>query len=157
MIELLVVVAIIGVLAAVVLAALNGARGKGADSAIKANLAAARSQAQLVYESNGTVFTGVCTNGVVGATGVQGIGALVAAAAKTSNSSYTAPYYFTWAAAHGLAPYTAVCQDSNTAWAAEVPLKTAGQFWCVDSDGTSRQTTAVAGNGLSAANDFSCF
>lgn len=162
LIELLVVVAIIGLLAGVVLVALNSARGKGADSAIKANLTSARSQAQLVYEANNATFTGVCTNGVVGATTVQGIGALVAAAAKASNSAYAAPYYGVWVAAHGLSPYTAVCQDSNAAWVAEVPLKTANHFWCVDSDGTSKESTGplVAdpdGAGpLTGANDFAC-
>ena len=51
LIELLVVVAIIGILASVVLASLNSARSKGADAAIKANLANIRAQAQLVYDS----------------------------------------------------------------------------------------------------------
>ncbi len=59
LIELLVVVAIIGILASVVLASLNSARGKGGDSAVKANLANIRSQAELVYSNQGCYGDGV--------------------------------------------------------------------------------------------------
>ncbi|MFT5037268.1 MAG: prepilin-type N-terminal cleavage/methylation domain-containing protein, partial [Candidatus Azotimanducaceae bacterium] len=51
LIELLVVIAIIGILASVVLASLNTARDKGADAAIKSNLANTRAQAEIVYDS----------------------------------------------------------------------------------------------------------
>ena len=159
LIELLVVVAIIGLLATVVLASLNSARGKGADAAIKANLSSARSQAELVYEFNNSSYAGVCTNGVVGATGIRGIGAQVAAAARAANSSYASPYYGPWTGdfTHGANPFSAVCNDGAAGWAAEVPLKTAGQFWCVDSNGNSKSTIGAlitsAGGG---ASDFLC-
>jgi prepilin-type N-terminal cleavage/methylation domain-containing protein len=60
LIELLVVIAIIGILSSVVLASLNTARGKGADAAIKANLANARAQAELYYDTEGD-YADVCT------------------------------------------------------------------------------------------------
>ena len=53
LVEILVVVAIIGALAAVVSAALNTARDRGTNAAIKANLAAIRTQAELFYAVNG--------------------------------------------------------------------------------------------------------
>lgn len=53
LIELLVVIAIIGILASVILASLNSARTKGNDAAIKSNLANARIQAELFYDTNG--------------------------------------------------------------------------------------------------------
>src|SRR5574344_1835843 len=63
LIELLVVIAIIGILASVVLASLNSARAKGADAAIKSNLANARAQAELYYDSNNASYDGVCDAG----------------------------------------------------------------------------------------------
>ena len=61
LIELLVVISIIGVLSAVVLAFLNGARGSGADAAVKSNLQSIRSQAEIVY-SNDNSYTNICTD-----------------------------------------------------------------------------------------------
>ncbi|MBI5139276.1 type II secretion system protein, partial [Candidatus Nomurabacteria bacterium] len=53
LIELLVVVAIIGILASVVIASPNTARNKGANAAIKANLANIRAQAEIQYDTMG--------------------------------------------------------------------------------------------------------
>ncbi len=127
LIELLVVVAIIGILASVVLASLNTARAKGADAAIKANLANIRAQAEIVYDGNvpngytGTPAGPVCTNSVVAA---------ALAAAGTSSGT------------------TAVCNNAVAAWAASVALKTnAAQFWCVDWQGNSfMRVTALGAN-----------
>ena len=153
LIELLVVVAIVGVLASVVLAALNSARSKGAEAAVKANLANARNQAELVYEFNNSSYAGVCTNGLVGSTGIQGIGAQVLAAAKaTGYATYGIDTPTT-----GILPYSATCNQSANAWAAEVPLSSSapapGRFWCVDNSGKSKET---AGRSLTASNDWTC-
>jgi len=123
LIELLVVIAIIGILASVVLASLNSARAKGADAATKANLANARAQAELYYDTNGN-YTLVCT-------GAGGIAANVAAAATSS----------------GVA---AVCADDDSTWAASATLKqtnvagsgTGTDYWCVDSAGASKAIDA---------------
>ncbi len=64
LIELLVVVAIIGILASVVLASLNSARNKGADASVKANLANIRTQAVMVYDTDGD-YDAVCTDGTI--------------------------------------------------------------------------------------------
>jgi len=61
LIELLVVVAIIGILASVVLASLNTARSKGANAAVKANLANLRAQGAIFYDA-GNTYVGVCAD-----------------------------------------------------------------------------------------------
>ena len=70
LIELLVVVAIIGILASVVLASLNTARSKGADAAVKANLANLRAQAEINYDTNSCYSTSACTSSTPAATAV---------------------------------------------------------------------------------------
>lgn len=124
LIELLVVVAIIGILASVVLASLNTARSKGADAAVKANLANVRAQAELVYDGAGNYLT-VCSN------------TTIAAALTAANS-----------ASGG----TAVCNVTATtgaAWAISSPLKSSGH-WCVDSTGASHGIASAIGAGVVA-------
>jgi prepilin-type N-terminal cleavage/methylation domain-containing protein len=120
LIELLVVVAIIGILASVVLASLNTARAKGADAAIKANLANTRAQAALYYDAQTptNTYAGVCL-------------------ATTANNGISA----------GVAAATAVCNDALTGYAAEAPLKSVtGSYFCVDATGTAKTvTTALSG------------
>ena len=126
LIELLVVVAIIGILASVVLASLNTARAKGADAAIKANLANIRAQAELVYDgATPNSYATVCANANV-------VAALTAALTAAGSASTVAD----------------VCNNAAGAWAAAVPLKTLStNYWCVDSLGTSAlRTTALSTN-----------
>ena len=116
LIELLVVVAIIGILASVVLASLNTARAKGADAAVKANLANMRAQAELFYDI-GSTYTGVCADANMAK-------AQAAAVLAGGNGG--------------------VCTASATAWAGWAGLKSSGG-WCVDSTGTSKSTAAGLG------------
>ena len=146
LIELLVVIAIIGILASVVLASLNTARAKGADAAIKANLANIRAQAELVYDSEGCYNDGnddTCTfaavtacNGTSGIFGNTTVDAAVDAAAAASG-------------------FAATCRQAlnGGAWAVSAQLKqtdvvgtgSGTDHWCVDSTGASKAITdAVA-------------
>lgn len=137
LIELLVVIAIIGVLASVVLASLNTARSKGADAAVKANLANARAQAELFYDANTNSYAGVCGTTAVG--GVKTINESVLAAAKAVG--------LTSVAVNGTGTTTtSTCNASATAWAAEVPLK-AGGLYCVDSTGKAASAATSIGAG----------
>ncbi len=133
LIELLVVVAIIGILASVVLASLNSARTKGTDAAIKANLANARGQAEIFYDTttlgNGT-YTGVCAVG----TGTINANVLAASTASGTGTPVVDGSLQTTA--------TANCYATATAWAASVKLKAAG-YHCVDSAGASKTVTTA--------------
>ncbi len=141
LIELLVVVAIIGILTSVILASSSDSRAKGVDAGIKSNLRNAMAQAEVFYATNSVsinTYTNVCSSGQVG--GVFGIGTYVLTAAKLKNLSS-----FTTNGTGSLT--TATCNDSATAWAAEVPLSASGQMWCVDSTGSARQETSSIGSG----------
>ena len=143
LLELLVVVAIIGILAAVILTNSSTARNKGNDAGVKSNLSTARNQGEIFYNTNTespNSYTGVCTNGVVG--GAQAVGVQVLAAAKAVRlSSYAINTTGTLT--------TATCNENPLAWAAEVPLTTAGLMWCTDSTSISKQTSTSIGNNYS--------
>lgn len=140
LIELLVVIAIIGVLSAVVLASLNTARNKGTDAAIKSNLAGARAEAEIFYDTAKS-YDGVCA-----LTGTNIIGDSVSAADKAYDNS--AP---TYADATAASAGNGQCHDSSSGWAAMVSLKdtVSGAYYCVDSTGTAEPTgTALAANAM---------
>ncbi len=144
LIELLVVIAIIALLSSVVLASLNSARNKGADAAIKSNLANARAQAEIFYDANGSSYMGtintatdVC-NTAASVNGVKGIYPNVLAAIQVSQGSGGALVAEN-AVETGT---TASCNPASGTWVAQAPLKSAG-FWCVDSTGASVPEAAV--------------
>ena len=124
LIELLVVIAIIGILASVVLASLNSARAKGADAAIKSNLANIRAQAEIVYDdATPNSYATVCDNSII-------TNAITSALSAAGDSGTVATR----------------CGDDVTVWAAWVTLKTdATKAWCVDSTGASRRVATPAG------------
>ncbi len=141
LIELLVVIAIIGILSSVVLASLNTARAKGADAAIKSNLANIRAQSEIMYDSvSPNSYVGLCTNPVVAA---QTAGAANALGGTVINVLATA----------GTAT-TVVCHvdGTNQIWAISSGLKQTTpnqQYQCVDSTGKSSQTgTPLGGNAV---------
>jgi prepilin-type N-terminal cleavage/methylation domain-containing protein len=140
LIELLVVIAIIGILSSVVLASLNTARNKGTDASIKSNLANARAEAEIFYDTAQN-YTGVCAT-----TGTNVIGDSVNAADVAFDGAAPAYALTTAAAATG-----GQCHETATAWAAAVPLKTSAgaTFYCVDSTGKAA-TVASLGASVTA-------
>ncbi len=141
LIELLVVIAIIGILSSIVLASLNTARGKGADAAIKANLANARAEAEIFYDT-GATYEGVCA-----LTGTNVIGDNMAAVAAVTGGTYAAGDTVNVSAT------VPACHDSATGWAAASAMKTTSTGWCVDSTGVSASSTITV---LDTDNDVTC-
>ena len=113
LIELLVVIAIIGILSSVVLVSLNTARNKGADAAVKAQLAQIRSQAEIVYDgASPNSYDGVCADTTIIA---------AVAAAGTAGGG------------------TANCQDDGNEWVVGSPYKgSTTDWWCVDYKGSAK-------------------
>jgi len=141
LIELLVVIAIIGVLASVVLASLNSARNKGADAAIRSNLANLRAQAEIYFDTNGNYGT----NG----TAVSGTTSTACSTANTVFSPAAVPSLnqgIVSATSSSSSTWNATCTMpiNGTSWAVSVPLKAGGSSWCVDSSGASKTGTAQA-------------
>ncbi len=140
LIELLVVVAIIGILASVVLASLNTARSKGANAAIKANLANIRAQAELVYDASSPNGYGTASNVSSCASPTAGsIFATTTPATTVVNNAVNAAI-----ASSGGASF---CGSTTSAWVASVQLKVAegsNNYWCVDSTGVSTGKATVA-------------
>ena len=147
LIEIVVVVAIIGVLTTIILASLNKARTGGVDGAVKSNMRNALNQAEIAYgtrTANKDSYTSICTNGILPSeTTVRGIGSMVLSAAKANGISSFA--------SNGTGTgTTATCNNTvATAYAAEVPLSGSTNaspvMWCIDSTGKNKQTSASIG------------
>ncbi len=126
LIELLVVIAVIAVLSAIVLAALNSARVRSNDAAVKSNLDGIRPQAEALYDRDNN-YDAVC--GANSVTQDTTIHSAIAAANSSSGA-------------------TAVCGMPSSgdalAWAVSSRLKSSG-YWCVDSTGTAKsESSAIA-------------
>ncbi len=121
LIELMVVIAIIGLLSTIVLAMLSNARNKGVDTKVKATLSNARSRAELYATNNNNTYGGIvnnnCNLGMFNDT--------------TSGVDQTL---------EGLSggATTATCFSTNNAYAISAPLPGVGGHWCVDSVGTPK-------------------
>ena len=142
LIELLVVVAIIGILASVVLASLNTARAKGADAAIKANLANTRGQAEIIYDSNTpNSYSGLCGNTII----LNQMNAAANALGGTVVPTLTTAGTATSVVCHVL--------GDSSAWAISSGTKvTPANSYCVDSTGASMTVTGA----FLAASDVTC-
>lgn len=135
LIELLVVIAIIGILSSVVLASLNTARGKANDAKVKAQLRGMRASAEIYYDNVGGYTASTMAAAALPCTGAM----FVDVNSKMFNYTGTAS---AWPANTTLS-----CQATAGAYAVSASLSTSGQYWCVDSSGTSKLNGAHLASG----------
>ncbi len=131
LIELLMVVAIIAILTAITVTALNTSRSRGSDGAIKKQIIEARSQAELYYTNNGGNYTNLCSSGT------NNINAMLTKLATLSATTL---------AINSGAVQTATtlnCNTSATGYAVSVKLKepTTTTYLCIDSANATKRTT----------------
>ena len=140
LIELLIVVAIIGMLSAVVLSSLGGARAKAANAKKKAELSQLRAQAEIYADSNTANSNMYSTS--------------ASSAASTSctaaNTVFADPKF-----ASIITSVTGTICDittGGTSWAVYAPLTGDATHtgWCVDSQGDSKGLTGAAPSTISA-------
>lgn len=135
LIELLIVIAVIGILIAVVVASLRNAKTKGEDAAAKRDLSTIRTQANLYYTNTGNSY-----------------GALTAAC---NSGMYSADTTIAAAVTHATSTSSAIaCNTGPTdqIFAAAVTLKTGSGYYCVDSMNAGKTiSTSVATSGLVGA------
>ncbi len=143
LIELMVVIAIIGILSALVLASLGTSRNRGNDGAIKSDLHTVGSQAEVFSASNNFTYAG--GTGVVSPS--TACPALQATNAGANYGLMGDSQFFKAVSAANGANGSGYCAYINTAnsWAVAVQLnddpKTA---WCIDLSGTGKQISDVA-------------
>ena len=129
LIEVLVVIAIIGILAGVIVASLGDARQGGQDSAIKQGMSSVRNDSAIFYNDNNFSYDDFC----IYAATVPKLDSL-----KISSSAANAVSSNIGAASNGT---TVTCHANAEGFALAVPLNNPSDpdkpLWCVDSAGFS--------------------
>jgi len=123
LIEMLVVIAIIGILAGMILVALGGMRAKAKDSRIIAEMGQLRNAAPLYYADNGNSFNGLGCS--VANPNISALCTDIAAQGGITPSDEVTPTYG-----------VDIITDNDQVYCAEVKLNS-GKYWCVDSQGRS--------------------
>lgn len=128
LVELMVVIAIIGVMSAVIMTNLNSARGKTANTTIKSNLNSIRAQSLIFFDDNNFSF-GATTN-----------------SCNALGRVFLYPPIRDTIIANNTIVNGTFCAGSVSAWVIRSPLKVQeGNFtwWCVDHTGVSKGVTAL--------------
>lgn len=136
LIEILMVIAIIGILATVVIGSVNVARLKAADTTVKATLMNIKPQAENYYDSNDQSY-GINVSCVIG----------------SETGMFTDPTIQTAFASIRLQLLNPniVCSTSTEGdkWAISIgTLKSANTTWCVDNSGWSQPGTTAPDSGI---------
>ena len=139
------VIAIIGLLSAIILASLSTAKNKSNDAVVQSQMVSMRSAADIYYigagaKSYGTAGTSCTTVGSVFAdTGSNMLNLLKATFASVGG---------TWPA--GIFDQQKMdCQNTSSNWSVATKLQSSGAIFCVDSTGAAR-TATLGGNPYTA-------
>lgn len=126
-IELLAIIAILGLLAGIVVVNVNSSRTKGKDSAVKTQLEQVRNAAELAFDTKGD-YSGVCAE--------------AGGAAANSTLTTTGDFGRIATAITAIGAGAAACNESgsSTAYVVWAPLKSGSNF-CVDSLGNAKVAT----------------
>ena len=122
--ELLMVITIMGILAAVAVASLSTARERSVNAAIKSDLNAARSEAGLYSTANAGRYTGVCTN-------ADGIAAILTSVEERHPKANSVTCN--------------VATDGRT-YAVSTPLVGSDIYYCIDSTGAVGEQSLALGS-----------
>ena len=128
-VELLIVIAIIGIITAVVLGSLRDARDSGLETKVKSELVIMSKRAS-VNESKNFTFDAVCgSNGVSTSTEIMNL--------ITSIERFS--------------PFKVVCNSESMMYAVSAAMSST-TYWCVDSKSQSKEVPAL----LTAGVDYAC-
>ncbi len=144
LIELLVVIAIIGILTSVVLSNLNSAKTKAVNTSIKSDLSSARSSAAVEYENIGSSYNNTGTD-IAG----EDCSTLSTPGTIFRNTSIQDALIQIKDSNNNQALF---CNVTSNAYAIVAPLKTPNTFWCIDSNGVSRDVN-TSGTPYAAVTD----
>jgi prepilin-type N-terminal cleavage/methylation domain-containing protein len=149
LIELLVVVAVIGILASVVVAALNNAKNSSEDKAVATNLHTVVNQAELFFGDNGNSYlpAGGATFSLGPCPSYNASGTDMLSKNKVLNDAIAE------AARRGSGNS---CYNSSSLWAVAVGLKSnTNSSWCVDNNGAGKQEPFIPSSAIDATT-FNC-
>jgi prepilin-type N-terminal cleavage/methylation domain-containing protein len=149
LIELLVVIAIIGILAGIVLASLGTARGGANDAKIKEQLSGLRTAMEVYYNGTGAGTYGTSATS-------DGCSATPSAAPWNTTGIVGLADEDNYPTGNALVCYASGGATTADTWAASAQLSTTGQFWCVDSTGASKQTSAAVTAPAAVGDDVTC-
>ncbi|MBI5133864.1 MAG: prepilin-type N-terminal cleavage/methylation domain-containing protein [Candidatus Taylorbacteria bacterium] len=142
LVELLISIAIIGIISSIVLGNIASSKQKGTDALIKSNMHDARTAAELYYGDNGNSYAGVCGS-IPSPNGGKTLEYNLLKAQEAWGTT-TQPLNISLSTAGAFDIVT--CHENGSNYAAETPLKGTSSgaplMWCIDSGGAARIVTA---------------
>jgi len=139
LLELMVVIAIIGILTSIILVSISAAKNKGFDAQVESELSGVKSAASIYYGNNGNSYIG---HAGAGSNQCPSTGPTpFTMFADTNSNMATQVSYGEYPAGVSI-----TCNASDTAYAVQANLSSANTYWCVDSTGASKQETTDLGD-----------